>query len=379
MTTIIQSKKSILIPLVGLLVLALILGFYPLFTAQGATVTSRSDTLSDSRPSTVSNHTIEFTTPGGVALTDTITVTFPVGFDTSTIIEDDVDLADDTVDHTTAPDCTGTEQASAAMAADVLTITICAGDGGAIAGGSVVEIEIGTNATASGTGVNQITNDVAGVANVVIGGTFPDDGTIRISIIAGVTVTATVAETLTHSIALVTNPNCDTSFTTLGGPDSTVTTVPFGTIGSDTFFHSCQDVRVATNASAGHNTTVHETTSLLVGADTIDDTICDGGTCTESVSDVWATATVNGFGYSCANEVGTPCVIAATTDYRQFACVGTDAQCDPGTGAETAQNVMTAGAAIDHTARVEYKISIGALQPAGDYTNTIVYVSTPTY
>ena len=113
-----------------------------------------------------------------------MTITFDASFDTALITEDDVDVADDGVDLTTAADCSGTERASVSIAADVVTITICAGDGGAIAGGSVVEIQIGENATSSGTGSNRITNPSSvGTYSISLDGTFGDDGNVWIPII----------------------------------------------------------------------------------------------------------------------------------------------------------------------------------------------------
>jgi hypothetical protein len=124
-----------------------------------------------------------FTTPTGASLGSTITLTFASAFGTSSIIEDDVDIADDGSDLTTATTCGGSVQASVTMASNVLTITICPSGGGAIAAASAVTIEIGTNATSSGTGVHQITNpSSAGSSFVSIGGTFGDSGSIFLPI-----------------------------------------------------------------------------------------------------------------------------------------------------------------------------------------------------
>lgn len=139
--------------------------------------------LSRQTTSTAANHFLEFTTPTGAAEGTTIAVNYPIVFDTSLITENDVDIEDDGVDLSTAPDCTGGEEASVAMAGDVLTITICPGDGGAIAGGSTVTIEVGTNATASGTGTNQIINSpTEGEQVIQINGTFGDSDQVRILI-----------------------------------------------------------------------------------------------------------------------------------------------------------------------------------------------------
>lgn len=150
---------------------------------EAATLTQANDYPGSLQTGQAANHHLVFTTPGGVAEGETMTVEFASAFDTSSIIEDDVDIADDGTDLTTASDCSGTEQASVAIAADTLTITICSGDGGAIAAGSEVAVEIGTNAAASGIGSNRITNPAtAGTYFVSIAGTFGDSGSIVLPI-----------------------------------------------------------------------------------------------------------------------------------------------------------------------------------------------------
>lgn len=167
-------------------------------SARSATVTSANDYPTTLQVAQSANHQVLFTTPSGVSEGQTITLTFSTSFNTASIIEDDVDIADDGTDLTTAANCSGTERASVAMSSDVLTITICAGDGGAIAAASQIAIEIGTNATSSGTGANQITNpSSAGTYFVTIGGTFGDFGSIALPIgsESNVSVTASVPAT----------------------------------------------------------------------------------------------------------------------------------------------------------------------------------------
>lgn len=148
-----------------------------------ATVTSANDYVSTLAASGLANHEVLFTTPSGISEGQTVTLTFGSGFTTTSITEDDVDVADDSVELTTAASCAGSEQASVAVSSNIVTITVCAGDGGAIAATSVVRVRIGTNATSSGTGANRITNP-SSVANhfVTIGGTFGDAGAIVLPI-----------------------------------------------------------------------------------------------------------------------------------------------------------------------------------------------------
>lgn len=168
-----------------------------------ATVTSASDTMTRHAQSTSADHTIEFDTSSGVAEGETITLNFESDFDLASIVEDDVDVADDAADLTTAADCTGAEEAGVSVAGQVLTIEICSGDGGAIAGGSTVEIEIGSHAAASGSGSNQILNtSTTGSKDITIGGTMSDSGIISVPIVDSdqVTVNAEVGTTMTFDL-----------------------------------------------------------------------------------------------------------------------------------------------------------------------------------
>ena len=152
-------------------------------SVNAATVTSTNDYPSTLQSGQSANHQVVFTTPTGAAEGSTILLTFASDFNTSSILEDDIDIADDGTDLTTAADCSGSEEASISIASDIVTITICSGDGGAIAATSVVTIEVGTNATSSGTGANQVVNPSSTATYYVsISGTFGDAGSIALPI-----------------------------------------------------------------------------------------------------------------------------------------------------------------------------------------------------
>ncbi len=164
-------------------------------TLHATTVTDAYDQPSTSVIATASNHKIVMTIANAISEGSTMTVTFATGFTMTSITEDDIDIADDGVDLTTAANCSGTDQASAGISGQIITFTICSGDGGAIASGSQVIIEIGLNATASGTGANRITNPSSvGTYFVNIAGTFSGSGSIPLAITtnSGGNVTANV-------------------------------------------------------------------------------------------------------------------------------------------------------------------------------------------
>jgi len=209
--------------------------------------------------------------------------------------------------------------------------------------------------------------------------TLVDEGVTAFAIISGVTVTATVAETLTVTVSGIAAADCTQSSGT--SVTTTATTVPFGTISPDTFYRGCQNIRVATNAPNGFSMTTQEQTNLRSGTTNIPDTTCDATGCSEVTARPWTSTAYPGYGHSCYNITGTPCNTVYAGDYfRQFACRGTDAECDPGIGGETAQMFMSSSTAADVTGRILHRISVSPTQAAlADYTATIVYIVTPTF
>jgi len=250
-----------------------------------------------------------------------------------------------------------------------------------------VKIEIGTNAI-GGVANAQITNPAKvlgpGIADIYKiyytyddggGGAAEDTGRAMVAIIEGVTVSATVAESLSFSITNVASGDCDTTFGNLADATVSNTSVDFGTLTISTFTHGCQDLGIGTNAGNGYTITSQESDQLFNGVSTIVDTPCDGGPCTESSANPWVGPANYGFGHTCSTIDGTGCNTAYSTgnSYRQFASIA---------DAETAQAIMTKGSVptvVTEKGRVEYKITVGATQQAGIYNNTITYIATPNF
>jgi hypothetical protein len=341
-----------------------------------AALTSVSDTLEDSRPSTAANHTITFVTPTGVALAETITITFPAGFGgVSSITEADVDLNDGVDDHTDAADCTGSEEIGVSASGQVVTLEICAGDGGNLAASTTVTIEIGDHSVESGS--NQVTNHATqSVYTIQIGGTMTDDGDALIAVVDTLTASVTVDETLSFTVAGVAaaacsdRPDVDTEITT------TATSVPFATTTGDEFIDGCQSLTVSTNAVGGYSVTVTESDQLTFGGSTILDGTCDGG-CTETTDAAWATDTNNGLGYCLEDMSGTD-----VQDFSGVQCndVAPQFKIFPELGTDTPESIMAnSGVVSGSNAHVGYRLSVSSSQGAGTYTNEIVFVATPTY
>lgn len=341
-------------------------GFYLVQRAKADGLSSKSDVLSRLQDNTAANHTITFTTTTAVAVGETITVTFPGDFDTSTIVFGDVDVKDDAVEMTLGANCDATEDASAVMAADVLTVTICSDYAAGIGGGSVVEIQIGTHA--AGPGTHQIVNP-----NVAVDTTYEiaidattDDGQVEVQILMDDTmhITATVDESIAFDII---DAGSDMTIG-FGDLSSSVgrwaTGDAVGENASDTTPTAAHTMTIGTNADGGWAITFYGPT-LTDGSNTID------------VADiVGAAGTYDGtpgseeFGL-CASTDGNSTV---NTLYER------DATPDWKFVASTVTTLVSESApTATETISVSYLGNISTLTEPGSYEADVTYIATATF
>ncbi len=356
--------------------------------ALAAPVEDLSILLSDSRASTATNVTITYDQAAGgdFSAGDTIVVTFPTAFDTSGFASTDAldyDITINGVEETIVDSgdaCTTDVIEITTVASDVFTFTACSGFVGEAAG-TIIVIEIGTHATAGGTGNTQAVNSTAATYTFNVDSTDEDAKDALVAVTSGVTLSATIDETLTFTVAGVTTGNCSVSGGTEIDTSGSATTIPFGTINSDAFYDACQNLTVGTNAAGGYSTTVKTTARPTSGSNTISEGTCDGG-CSDTVAAAWATATNNGYGYCLKDEVGDGAVTSGWS--------GTN-ECGDGTqhfktinrvdATESGQSIMASAVATSTNDQTEigYRIAVGAGQAAGTYTTVIIYVTTPTF
>lgn len=220
--------------------------------AKAATLTSVKDTLSRSKANTLSNHTIQFTTPTGVGAGETIVVTFPNDFAPEASIDyTDVDITDDGVDLTLAAAPSGATWGAAFGGTGSRVLTFTSGTG-TIAAASVIIIEIGTNATTGATGDKQITNaTTAGSYTVSIACGASDSGSLALAISTEdqVVVSGTVNPYISFNVT-----DASVSLNSISPALETTDTAA---------------MTAATNSSSGYTITVNGTT-LTSGGNTID-------------------------------------------------------------------------------------------------------------
>jgi hypothetical protein len=370
------SRKDIIIAATFGLVISVLMwtaAFQNLQQVYASSLTSVSDTLSDSRPGLSATNTIKYTNPSSTTAGQTITYTFDpttsaFGSVTSTTLAN-VTSTGMTIATSTCPG-SGTNVQMATTSYNVLTFLVCAG-----------------NTIPSGT----ISLAVTGIANptstgsyiVRIGGTQANSADTRVVIISGVNVTAAVATTFTFTVSpLPTSTTLGNNATTTGA-DST-TTLPFGTIAPNTHNELGQQLNVTTNASNGFAVTVHEDQDLTSSK----------GNTIHLFANANATATPSTWS-SPSNIINNPLTyghFGITSDDVSSTVVGgknfgTSTPLYAGSFNPTSTLLVFGwnGPADGVTqnvglAKVAFRIEISPLQAAAnDYTNNLVYVATPVF
>ena len=138
------------------------------------------------------------------------------------------------------------------------------------------------------------------------------------------------------------------------------------------FFSTDSHNLVVTAPGQGYSVSVYETEKLKLsgGTDTIPDTTCDSGTCTETSAGVWSTASNNGFGYNLTgNDISAD--FTNSNYFRPFP--------DYSLGENPATIMSSVEAGKNRTATVTYKLSPSGSQASGTYYTNIIYIATPTY
>ncbi len=355
------SKVCRAIGSVMILCLVLSMGVVPVVEA--TSLTDASDTMGSSAPSATTTHTFDFTTGQNPGNNGYFEITFDGGFDLTGV--------------TPATDvtCPGGGTASKPTA-------------------QVIRCQYTTGLAATTTWIEVV--DVVSPAKVAAAGvadtythwlrnrnasdTILEESQVMVAIIDQVTVTASVDATLEFSVSPVatgtTVNGSSTTFTT------TSTTIPFGTVqpGVANVEIGAQQLTVTTNADYGFIVTVEQSQNLTSAASSDIDSFQDGTAQTTPIA--WTTpagtlGSENTYGHMGITSDDANLLADGGPDFSSAKYGGFNST-DPftvfastGPADGSTQNVGVA--------KVAYRIEINALQEAGDYTNTLTYICTPSY
>jgi hypothetical protein len=197
----------------------------------------------------------------------------------------------------------------------------------------------------------------------------------KIAVVESVRVSAIVDPTITFYIDNVGTsaagvPRCGTAIGA-GAPNTTATSVSFGSITLDGANNLAQRFSCTTNAKSGYTIQVYENGPLknLNTDTTIPDTNCDGA-CSVTTASAWTTFSDSEFGYSLEAISGSPVAFSNANGYKAF-----------GVGSANAQTIMSRAATPLATDQgyICYRVTASNFQEAGSYENNITFLATATF
>lgn len=350
-----KSKKLI----IGIIIFSMMAMYGSVPVSRAASLTSAKDVLSDSDWDALSNHTITFThaiDPGNGGYFE---VTLATQF--KDILGDATCSGGGTVSTTTdTVRCTY----AAGIAAGSNTITIA----------NVQNPSVGDDASQR-----------IWIRSYTSGNVVQEVRDVMVAILDNVTMTATVSATLQFTVSGTT-----TDAVINGVPvsnNSTATVTPFGLLNVGSTSTVAQDLSVITNADQGYIVTVYQDDELRNTTNSTINSFNNSADGTGSTTpQAWAaplgvldqTWTYGHMGLTVNDsnldaDLGAP----GTHDFNGDKWVGLN-------GTSTQIIMSHTGPADGQTqnkgyASVLYQTEIHALQEAGDYTNTITYICTPTF
>jgi hypothetical protein len=147
--------------------------------------------------------------------------------------------------------------------------------------------------------------------------------------------------------------------------------INFGTLIPNSPSSRTSTIVVSAGGAGGYSVKARENDYLKTsGGQTIPDTLCDSGTCSESTAGVWSQSTTYGFGYNMSgNDV--PADFSDSTYFRHFANLAQS---------QTDKVVMSSGnVGRSRTSTITYKINISGVQAAGNYQSTVLFTAIPSF
>lgn len=320
-------------------------------TSMAGSLTSRAmSTDKHTKSATTASYDMSFVMASNLTNGQTVTVTWPAGFDISAVTSSDVDVENvtDTVDYTVAASAAN-GQWGFGVSGQVMTLTAPSdiSSVNTLVANETMHIEIGPNATmGAASATNGITNpSTAGSYSISVGGTMADTGGFAIAIVddSRIAVTATVQEKITMALS-------DTS-------------IDFGTMATGAHSKDSHTVQIDTNADTGYK--LKYKASVLTN---------ENGTTLSTLNSDGAANGTEGWGINLKSNT-TPSIGAEKT-----ATTGTGTASSGYSTADVYKVDTTgshremagsSGVAEAEVYTVTYVANISATTPAGTYTGTL--------
>jgi hypothetical protein len=361
----ITSKESKLLKTISAVtLLSLMMSLTAIPSIKAASLTDSSDTMADSSPSATSSHDFDFTTGQNVGANGYINIAFHASFSVAGVALGDINCPG-----AGTPSLPGGQVVRCTFAGGLAPTTT-----------QIIVGDVVSPAKVASAGVADTYTHTIITYNS--GGTPLENAQVMVAIIDLVTVTASVDATLQFEVSgLATSTVINQATTTF---TTTSTTIPFGVIapGAVNIEVGGQQLEVTTNADYGFVVTVEQDQNLTSAASSDIDSFDDGSPV--STPKAWESPTgtlgnENEYGHMglTSDDSNLSSDDASYPDFSGSAFGGFNGS--------NPYVVFAATSSADGStqdigmAKVAYQIEITSLQEAGDYTNTLMYICTPSY
>jgi hypothetical protein len=343
----------------SLLIFVLFFGWFRVPIAGGASLSTGSLLISDSRPSTASTtYTATFSNVTTSAIrcikivfSDAATAgSVPSGLSTAAA------ALGGTSTYVPTP---GNWAVDGTSANGTVTITYASGETPAGASGRTVVVSGITNGSVVDTAYFA---QFSTYNNVNCSSSGVDSGTVAFIYTTGQAVSATVDPSLTFTVSGVSSGTVNSATVNI---TSTSSTIPFGTVTASTNKIGAHDLAVGTNAAGGYTVTTRYTGALTSSGNTIDDFAS-----TNDTPAAFTAAGIEGFGYTTRDPS------LGTGTAGRFTATGGNKWSKFTT---SPLEVAYSNAAVSETTRVGYQVGVASTTEAGTYTTTVVFTATPVY
>lgn len=313
--------------------------------SKAASVVVLSDTMSNQTISALSSHNMVFQVPSGVPALGTIVVTFPTGFNTTTLAFGTMTAAQGVTSALGTPIVLGASALTTTWGVTVTatTVTLTSASGTVVAG-NYVGITMSTPAAPL------ITNPGSTGSKIITIAAGADTGSLAVPILTNglVTITATVDPTITFAIRNAAD-NAD------------VSTCALGTITTAAVSPCAYRLAVSTNATSGYTISLNAPTGLKSGVNTI-----------ANIGEGTVTLGVEGYGIAVvAPTTGSVGTFVRTTNFL------TDDSSVPVLSVTPLLSVDKPASHIDGTITattlITHKAAISAVTPAGAYSQVVTW------
>lgn len=175
-----------------------------------------------------------------------------------------------------------------------------------------------------------------------------------------------------------TNAFSDSNYIVSGSNDSiffqlSQPTIDFGALSATNPVIRTSEMKFSGPPSGAQVFGYQNTPLISLDRQTLPDTTCDNGACSQNIAAPWTSSLTYGFGYRCESKAKFMCdqSFEPVNTFKQFPDVSANESIQP--------IILNRQAKQDAEAKIIYKVNMSRTQSPGGYSNTITFLAIPNF